>query len=220
MSLLGEVATESKRKRSKLASSALVAGIVGVIFLPLSVVGAGLGIAALFAMKHNPSLHGRGAAIAGIALLVPAMAVAGIIASIALPAFASFSTRSKTAEAPARIMEIQRGIEAYVERQSEGPGHMALLLPAISRTPASPPCQAEAWPVSASGKWNELGFEPKEPLRYSYEVVHTGGTEYRIRAYGDLNCDGKESLFELAGKIEADGTITLAKGIYTENELE
>jgi hypothetical protein len=54
------------------------------------------------------------------------------------------------------------------------------------------------WPADAAPGWSALGFAPTEALRYSYEYApDPDGKSFAVRARGDLNCDGKTSLYEV-----------------------
>ena len=57
-----------------------------------------------------------------------------------------------------------------------------------------------------------------DPHHYSYEFT-SDESSFTARAYGDLNCDGVYSTFEMKGTIAADGSIS-SGGLVTENELE
>lgn len=81
-------ADDPESKLSGLAVSSMVVGIVAVFLswlvffgLPLSIVGLGLGIAALVLMKKHPKLRGKGMAWAGVITSGLAL-VAGIISII------------------------------------------------------------------------------------------------------------------------------------------
>ena len=75
--------------------------------------------------------------------------------------------------------------------------------------------------------FDSLGFTPRDPVYYQYEIVGVGGcghTEgealYSFRAYGDLDGDGITSLYELAAGAGPNGTLVRSGGIFTQDELE
>jgi hypothetical protein len=50
----------------------------------------------------------------------------------------------------------------------------------------------------AAPGWSALGFSIDDDYRYSYEYVpDPSGTSATLRAIGDLDCDGKSSLYEV-----------------------
>ena len=58
-------------------------------------------------------------------------------------------------------------------------------------------CSPDAATWSAPG-WRELGFTIDTEYRYTYEYApDPGGTSATVRAIGDLDCDGKSSLYEV-----------------------
>ena len=64
-----------------------------------------------------------------------------------------------------------------------------------------------------SGSWSILRFKLDDPQRYAYSVeTSPDGKRVVIRAEGDLNGDGKTSLFELEGRVQS-GAVTFAPSI-------
>ncbi len=52
-------------------------------------------------------------------------------------------------------------------------------------------------------------------------VPSLGGPEYFFAdAFGDLNCDGVYSTFEMMGAVQADGSVTGQAGMFRDKELE
>lgn len=97
----------ASRRTSGKAIAALVFGILGLCFCPLSLVAVGLGILALIEIGKNPQLEGKVLAIIGLALVpVAIVTVAARSASTAtrspLPASGSWTTtrRSTSGRSP------------------------------------------------------------------------------------------------------------------------
>src|SRR5262249_6048369 len=68
--------------------------------------------------------------------------------------------------------------------------------------------------------WAKIRFEMNAPQYYQYEVkAAPDGKSADIIARGDLNGDGKQSLFKLTATIMGD-RVVLAPTIYEENPEE
>jgi hypothetical protein len=193
---------------SKSALVGFILSLVALCFPPLAIVGLILGIVGLVATGKNPSLSGRGLAIATV-IIAPLVLVfvGGIYAAIAIPNFMKYQSRSMTMEARTNLRMISTGVQSKLAETEKLP-------PSLPRTPAEVPCgkHPQPWPADANPGWRDIGFAPEFPVRYSYEyIAGPDGHSFTIRAFGDLDCDGKTSKFELnSGSAE----------IQTENELD
>ncbi len=147
-----------------------------------------------------------------VALGVGVLLGGGMLAGIAIPASERQSRPARTAEVAANIRAIVTGAIAYAEEHGAFP-------PAVPRTPALASTEERPWPADANPGWDALGFHPSDPIRYSYEFAILPNGDCAARAYGDLDGDGVESLFEIACGM-VDGVPTRAPGIYIERELE
>lgn len=93
-----------------------------------------------------------------------------------------------------------------------------------ARTPAAPRCEKLATPPGrwqAPG-WKELQFAIEEPHYYSFEFLSSGsglGAVFTARSYGDLDCDGTLSTFELRGSVDPQGQVKVVGPIIW-NEIE
>lgn len=157
------------------------------------------------------------------------MAMAGILAAIAVPAFMKYVRRSKTSEASMNSRRMFDGAAAYAASEHVGPdGKMlarhfprsAPLTPATTAckdgqsVPHAPnPAQWETLP------WQALGFSVSGPSYYQYEFV-SDGKNFTARALGDLDCDGVLSTFERVGTLDESGGVNGAQGIFKNRELE
>lgn len=147
-----------------------------------------------------------------VALAVGCIPCTGITAAVAIPSFINYVKRSKTSEARANLASIYAGLEGYYAANGSLP-------PSAPPTRAVPGPEMVIFPVGSHPTWTALGFEPRDPQYYSYELeTHPDGT-FVIRARGDLDGDGVLSVFELAGRPGPAG-LERAPGIYTMNELE
>jgi hypothetical protein len=132
--------------------------------------------------------------------------VIGILAAIAIPSFLGYVNRSKTAEAETNLTILSQQLEVYRIEFGTFP------VRSMARTPPGPVCEKQMWPYDADPQWLEVGFEPYDPLYFSYEYIgDPSGETYTLRAYADLDCDGLESLYE---------RVPLQPQLYIENGLE
>ena len=166
--------------------------------------------------------------------LMIVVAIIGILAAVAIPAFMKYIKKSKTTEARQFVKKIYDGARAYYMDRGVARGGItpiAAQFPATiaSATPALGTCctggdkcapDASLW---TNASWVALQFSVDDPHYYSYNYTTTDvTTNFTAIAQGDLDCDGEYSLFEMYGIIDSsssDGPSGNA-GIYRENDLE
>ncbi|MFT5357925.1 MAG: type IV pilus assembly protein PilA [Polyangiales bacterium] len=177
--------------------------------------------------------------------LMIVVAIIGILAAIAIPAFINYIKRAKTSEAAANLKSMFTGAATYysneiqTERgiQARGAGAIAVTrCIVVSGTTSNAPSQDKTvllW----SGEPNRLTFENlntmiADPIYYQYNVValvnaglcgddSAASTQiYQLQAIGDLDGDGVTSLFELSAGVDEDAQLYRAAGIFRQNELE
>lgn len=160
-------------------------------------------------------------AISG-ALCIPC---SGVLAAIAIPGFVSYVRRSKTVEAVSNIANIRVGITEYATRESvsaTGELRGPVLIDSLPATPAASGVGSmkQMWPTDANPGWATIGFQPSDPLYYSYSVTTDAlANTIVIEAIGDLDDDGVNSSFAQHGHMEPTGDITWDDVIIS-NELE
>lgn len=144
------------------------------------------------------------------------IAVLGMAAAVAIPAFMRYQRRSRTLEATMNLRKLfDASIAYYLDERADAQG---TLLP--KRFPASAPltppttaCKggstalhvpdAKTW---SHPTWQALGFAIDQPFLYQYEYISDGKT-FTLRAHGDLNCDGVVSTFERVGRVTPEGEV-------------
>lgn len=167
--------------------------------------------------------------------LMIVVAIIGILAAVAIPAFMKYIKKSKTTEARQFVKKIYDGARAYYMDQNYQKGMKFTALPkqfpisAPGLTPSDPKACCEKCSPLASlwsdETWVVLQFSVDDPHYYSYNYIIGSDVfigPYTARANGDLDCDGENSTFEMYGTINslyADGPAGNA-GIYRQNELE
>ena len=167
--------------------------------------------------------------------LMIVVAIIGILAAVAIPAFMKYIKKSKTTEARQFVKKIYDGARAYYMDRGVSKGSFTPIPAQFpdsigSPTPATGACcsggekcapDASLW---TDPSWVALQFSVDDPHYYSYDYIAAGTPPdtFTARANGDLDCDGTFSTFEMYGTIDStksDGPTGNA-GLYRENDLE
>ena len=175
--------------------------------------------------------------------LMIVVAIIGILAAIAIPAFVNYVKRSKTSEAGANLKSLFTGAAAFYERENWTQGLVAPGTAAAASThctvgdatPTAPWVASDskfvvdwaAQPVS----YGALNFGPADPLYFEYHIIedfdNAGGCGkapdndvYTFRAHGNLDNDAARSTFELAVGSNGDNALYRAPGINRTDPLE
>ena len=167
--------------------------------------------------------------------LMIVVAIIGILAAVAIPAFVKYVRRSKTVEATMNIRKLFDSSLAYYESE-----HATSSGAIVARTfpnskgwsPAQGACGASVGlkcdPAAQASQWRAatwiaLNFSVDDPFFYSYQY-DAGGSDasasFTAWASGDLDKDSTYSYFSRTGSITAEGNITGGAGLYAFNELE
>ncbi len=137
--------------------------------------------------------------------LMVAVAILGLLSSIAIPSFRNFQLRSKRAERTMVMEMIRRGVEDYWLRETRFPtdwgGGWSYLNLWNANPDANPGTAKRPWRrtrVNASDNWPNLTFTMEGGVYYSYygfgvvEPAAAGLVRYYyIIADGDLDGDGR-----------------------------
>ncbi len=170
------------------------------------------------------------------------VAIIGVLAAVAIPAFINYFKRSKTSEVPSNLKALFTGADTYYQAE-----HWTRGAPAVgAASAASSHCEVAAattdtapddnkhilnWTTESGTKsWAALNFEIADPIYYQYAVVGGDGvcsghsasntSVYTFRANGDLDGDSTLSTFELATGSNAENELYHAPGLYSNDPLE
>lgn len=168
-----------------------------------------------------------------------AVAVTGLLLAVFVPVFLREVRTSKVSEASNVLAELHRRAAAYYAARHDYPGastpHTRCLPPAAGPTPEMPsedPVEVDFTSESVPGHetWAALDFSPDRPLRYRYTFLpvkegcnlesENGRPILTLRAEGDLDGDGKLSLFERRSVTTAEGALVPHGVLRIQNRIE
>ena len=154
------------------------------------------------------------------------VAIIGILAAVAIPAFLKYIKKSKTTEARTNVRKVYDGEIAYYNEEQVDRAGTVLTKEFVSTvaTPVNVPGinkQAGLW---EAGNWPLLKFGSDSPVLFRYVAATLGSTttaSFTARAEGDTDGDGTSSLFERVGSVNAtSGEVEGGSGLFASNELE
>jgi len=129
--------------------------------------------------------------------LMIVVAIIGILAAVAIPAFMDYMKKSKKTEAALQLNKIMKNDKVYFITNASFVPTSGAQLPATTacasaggKNPAAP----AAWLVAG---WKDLDFQIDEPNLFNY--VYVGGVAAATAtALGDLDCDGVSITYTMA----------------------
>ena len=164
--------------------------------------------------------------------LMIVVAILGILAAVAIPAFVKYMRRAKTSEAENNLAYMFRAATTYYtsERPTRGTNNTIAVqcIPAASASlPGTPGQDRQTVDFTADPTFQAIDFQVADPVYFSYTFFSgtggctlTGADAFTAMAEGDLNGDGNTSLFERAAYANARAEIQGSAGLYVLNETE
>ena len=169
--------------------------------------------------------------------LMIVVAIIGILAAIAIPAFIGYMRRAKTSEAGSNLKNLFTLAAGYYENENwatrapirgSAAAATACTVGTAATTNSDPGQQKTQinWSSEALS-FSALGFTIADPVYYQYRIEGTsscgniaGRDLYSFQAIGDLDGDNSNSLFEIQAGSTNDNELMRSPGIYRQNELE
>ena len=172
--------------------------------------------------------------------LMIVVAIIGILAAIAIPAFTKYIRRTKTSEAVMMLRKLFDGAVTYYERDFSNRFGSTLppQFPGVGLNygpvPGVNPCCGQVrdkCDPTANGHqdafdfavWQALTFAVDDPHYYWYHFRAAGtgpGSGFTASAHGNLNCNNSWSTFERVGGVSAAGDVIGGSGIFSVRPLE
>ena len=163
--------------------------------------------------------------------LMIVVAILGILAALAIPAFIGYVRRSKTSEATGNLNSLFKSAASYMSAERAGQGLVSTTgtycsVDTETIRPTNP--GANKQPYTAMQNVQALGFSIADYVYFGYGVTSASQKcgwaanqdVYTFFAMGDLDGDNTRSTFELASGTDKDTTLYHAKGFYIVNEIE
>ncbi len=136
--------------------------------------------------------------------LMIVVAIIGILAAVAIPAFMDYMKKGKSSEAELQLAKIKTNTKSAYTTDSSYPVVTAALTPAQACCAqdfgGKKKCAVAAgdWAV---GSWQALDFQLDEAFYFQYQYTGTNSTTYEARATGDLDCDNTTVSYILNGTV-------------------
>ncbi len=172
--------------------------------------------------------------------LMIVVAIIGVLAAIAIPAFINYVKKSKTSEAGSNLKALFEGAASYYQAEHWNRGVVAPGAAAAASTfctvasanTSNVPSNAKTvldWDAEPDS-FEALNFAPADPLYYQYFIASTPGDAcgnapnnsdvYTFQAQGDLDGDGTKSTFEVSVGSNTNNELYRSPGIHETDPLE
>ena len=174
--------------------------------------------------------------------LMIVVAILGILAALAIPAFVGYVRRSKSAEATANVKNIFTLAAAYYAGGTMSTrvitglsAEKCIVNSSTGSEPATPSDVKQHYDSSAATQTTSLGalgFNIADYVYYGYQMTADGALAttcgiaanqpalYSFHAFGDLDNDSTLSTFELVAGSDQANELYHARGFYIVNQTE
>jgi prepilin-type N-terminal cleavage/methylation domain-containing protein len=161
--------------------------------------------------------------------LMIVVAIIGILAAVAIPAFIKYLRQARTAEAPPNLKKIFDAAATYFEKEhtqrdgtpveSQFPTSVAMTPTAACSGQTGGRCRGTDW---SDPTWQVLQFEINDPHYFQYEFVSSGTKNtamFTARAQADLDGDSTNSTYERAASVDTMKVVGTG-ALYVDKPLE
>ena len=167
--------------------------------------------------------------------LMVAVAIVGMLATLAIPAFIGYVARSKTSEASQNINQMFKAGAVYYTKSmaSQGIGASTsgyCTVDSANPVPATPGADKQPFTTTpaANPEFVALRFAISDYVYFSYGIGSSGGgcghssneNLYTFYANGNLDADAVMSTFELVSASNGSNEFYHARGLYIFQEAE
>jgi type IV pilus assembly protein PilA len=164
--------------------------------------------------------------------LMIVVAIIGILAAVAIPAFMKYIRRSKTVEATMNVRKLFDSSVSYFEGEhANATGNaIAKQFPTSAGITPSATCCGQTGdkcapaPTNFSAEtWSALNFSVDDPFYFRYQYDSSGtetDSKFGAWAFGDLDCDQILSTYERSGSVMTDRSVSGGSGLYSRLDIE
>jgi type IV pilus assembly protein PilA len=144
--------------------------------------------------------------------LMIVVAIIGILAAIAIPAFIDYMNKGKKTEANLQLRNMEEKIKTFAIPKSRLP-NSAAEQPAVGGSHCNVSDKlarkTEAqWHAAADG-WKEMGFHVDDDTLYSYKWTKSSASAGAGEAVSDLDCDGLKTTVKLDLTMDGGNIISV-----------
>jgi prepilin-type N-terminal cleavage/methylation domain-containing protein len=147
--------------------------------------------------------------------LMIVFAIIGILAAVAIPSFMDYIKRSKKTEANLQLNKVSKNAKRVYSETSSYVVGTATEMPArpagvggCCGGNATNHCLANPDGFANDLTWKALDFQIDEDSLFYYDYTGAAAT-FTATARGDLDCDGKEIVYTLAGTADKGNPATV-----------